>query len=64
MVPDLCPDKEPHALWKSWTKSLNLPAGIAALAQEVTNWGLEAGNYIGEVVNALIDGLFDGFHND
>ncbi len=42
----------------------NLPAGIAALAQEVTNWGLEAGNYIGEAVNAFIDGLFEGFQND
>ena len=42
----------------------NLPAGIAALAQEVTNWGLETGNYIGEAVNAFIDSLFEGFQND
>ncbi len=42
----------------------DLPQGIAALAREVAGWGIEAGQYIGEVVNELIDRLFDGFNND
>ena len=42
----------------------NLPQGLAALVREVAGWGLEAGQYIGEVVNGLIDGLFEGFNND
>ena len=42
----------------------NLPQGLAALVREVAGWGLEAGQYIGEVVNEFIDGLFDGFNND
>lgn len=41
-----------------------LPQGIASLVREVAGWGIEAGQYIGEVVNNLIDGLFDGFDND
>ena len=42
----------------------DLTQGIAALAREVAGWGIEAGQYIGEVVNELIDRLFDGFNND
>ena len=45
-------------------KITDLPPGIAALAREVAGWGLEACQYIGEVVNGFIDGLFDGFDND
>ncbi len=41
-----------------------LPQGIAALAREVAGWGIEAGQYIGEVVNERIDRVFDGFNND
>ena len=41
-----------------------LPQGIASLVREVAGWGLEAGQYIGEVVNDFIDGLFAGFDNN
>ena len=41
-----------------------LPQGIASLVREVAGWGIEAGQYIGEVVNDFIDGLFAGFDNN
>lgn len=41
-----------------------LPQGIASLVREVAGWGIEAGQYIGEVVNDFIDGMFGVFDND